>query len=45
MTSSLYQARDQLYLWLLTQPQQPILIGELNLLRSTQGVSLRRDAR
>jgi serine/threonine-protein kinase HipA len=36
-----YQARDQLYLWLLTQPQNPILIGELNLLRSMQGVSLR----
>jgi serine/threonine-protein kinase HipA len=36
-----YEARDQLYLWLLTQPQSPILIGELNLLRSTQGVSLR----
>jgi serine/threonine-protein kinase HipA len=36
-----FQARDQLYLWLLTQPQNPILIGELNLLRSPQGVSLR----
>jgi serine/threonine-protein kinase HipA len=36
-----YQARDQLYLWLLTEPRSPILIGELNLLRSTQGVSLR----
>ena len=23
--------RDTLYLWLLTQPQQPLLIGELNL--------------
>ena len=39
--SAPYQARDQLYLWLLTQPQSPILIGELNLMRSTQGVSLR----
>jgi serine/threonine-protein kinase HipA len=39
--SATYQARDQLYLWLLTQPQSPILIGELNLMRSTQGVSLR----
>jgi serine/threonine-protein kinase HipA len=36
-----YQVRDQLHLWLLTQPESPILIGELNLLRSTQGVSLR----
>ena len=28
-------------MWLLTQPQQPVLIGELNLVRSNQGVSLR----
>jgi serine/threonine-protein kinase HipA len=39
--SAPYQARDQLYLWLMTQPASPILIGELNLVRSTQGVSLR----
>jgi serine/threonine-protein kinase HipA len=36
-----YQPTDGLYLWLLTQPQQPLLIAELRLLRSTQGVSLR----
>jgi len=36
-----YQPTDVLYLWLLTQPSQPIPIGELNLVRSTQGVSLR----
>jgi serine/threonine-protein kinase HipA len=36
-----YQPADRLYLWLLTQPQQPVLIGDLNLIRSTQGVSLR----
>src|ERR1700730_16922901 len=36
-----YRPTDRLYLWLLTQPQQPVLIGELNLVRSTQGVSLR----
>jgi serine/threonine-protein kinase HipA len=36
-----YRPNDRLYLWLLTQPQQPVLIGELNLVRSTQGVSLR----
>ena len=32
---------NQLHLWLLTRPQQPVLIGELNLVRSNQGVSLR----
>jgi serine/threonine-protein kinase HipA len=36
-----YTPTDRLYLWLLTQPQLPVLIGELNLLRSNQGVSLR----
>jgi serine/threonine-protein kinase HipA len=41
MRTPTYQARDQLHLWLMTQPQSPILIGELNLMRSTQGVSLR----
>jgi hypothetical protein len=29
-----YQPTDVLYLWLLTQPLQPIPIGELNLVRS-----------
>lgn len=36
-----YTPSDRLYLWLLTRPQQPVLIGELNLLRSSQSVSLR----
>jgi serine/threonine-protein kinase HipA len=36
-----YQPTDRLYLWLLTQPQQPVPIGDLALIRSTQGVSLR----
>ena len=36
-----YQPTDRLHLWLLTQPQRPVLIGEINLLRATQGVSLR----
>ncbi|HVZ36157.1 MAG TPA: HipA domain-containing protein, partial [Polyangiaceae bacterium] len=36
-----YHVTDQLYLWLLTRPERPVMIGELNLLRSTQGVSLR----
>ena len=36
-----YTPTDRLHLWLLTQPQRPVLIGELNLVRSNQGVSLR----
>lgn len=36
-----YQPADRLYLWLLTQPREPVLIGELNLERATRGVSLR----
>ena len=40
-TVTKHQPTDQLYLWLLTQPRHPLLIGELNLIRSTQGVSLR----
>jgi serine/threonine-protein kinase HipA len=36
-----YTPRDQLFLWLLTQPDAPVLIGTLSLLRATRGVSLR----
>lgn len=36
-----YQPSDRLYLWLLTRPEHPVLVGELNLVRSVQGVSLR----
>jgi serine/threonine-protein kinase HipA len=36
-----YTPTDQLYLWLLTQPEQPVLIGELNMMRTLRGVSLR----
>jgi serine/threonine-protein kinase HipA len=36
-----YQPTDTLYLWLLTRPSRPVPVGELNLVRSTQGVSLR----
>jgi serine/threonine-protein kinase HipA len=36
-----YTPVDRLYLWLLTQPQRPLPVGELNLVRATQGVSLR----
>jgi serine/threonine-protein kinase HipA len=38
-----YTTSDRLYLWLLTQPHAPVLIGELNLVRTNQGVSLRYD--
>jgi serine/threonine-protein kinase HipA len=41
MNATAYTPSDRLYLWLLTRPDAPLLIGELNLLRSTQGVSLR----
>lgn len=40
-TAVRYQPTDRLYLWLVTQPAQPILIGELHLIRTTRGVSLR----
>ena len=36
-----YSPVDTLHLWLLMQPQRPVLIGELKLVRSNQGVSLR----
>jgi len=39
--STSYQPTDELYLWLLTQPAQPIFIGEIHLVRTTRGVSLR----
>jgi len=39
-----YRPSDRLYLWLLTQPQQPVYIGELHLDRATRGVSLRYGA-
>ena len=35
-----YTPTDRLYLWLLTQPARPAFIGELNLVRAAQGVSL-----
>lgn len=43
-TAARYKPADQLYLWLLTQPAQPVLIGELNMVRTSRGVSLRYDA-
>jgi serine/threonine-protein kinase HipA len=36
-----YRPADQLYLWLLTVPADPVPIGELNLVRTNRGVSLR----
>jgi serine/threonine-protein kinase HipA len=41
MNLARYEPSNQLHLWLLTRPQQPVPIGELNLVRSSQGVSLR----
>ncbi len=36
-----YQPVDRLFLWLLTDPAQPVWVGELNLARTQRGVSLR----
>ncbi len=36
-----YQPTDQLFLWLLTEPAQPVWVGELNMVRTLRGVSLR----
>ena len=36
-----YTPQDTLYLWSLVRPAQPTLIGDLNLVRSNQSVSLR----
>ena len=40
-TRDAYRITDQLFLWLLIKPSDPILVGELNLVRATRGVSLR----
>ena len=40
-SSLLYTPTDRLYLWLLIDPKQPVPVGELNLVRALQGVSLR----
>jgi serine/threonine-protein kinase HipA len=36
-----YKPTDELHLWLVTQPAQPVYIGELHLVRTSRGVSLR----
>lgn len=35
-----YRITDQLFLWLLTDPDDPVVVGTLNMVRSTRGVSL-----
>jgi len=40
-SSAAYRPTDRLYVWLLTQPQRPVPVGEIQLVRTTQGVSLR----
>jgi serine/threonine-protein kinase HipA len=40
-SASEYQVVDKLFLWSLLEPARPTPVGELNLLRSSQGVSLR----
>ena len=38
-----YRPTDQLHLWWLGVPQDPVYIGELNMVRTLRGVSLRYD--
>jgi serine/threonine-protein kinase HipA len=40
-STSAYQPVDRLYLWSLREPARPLAVGELNLIRASQGVSLR----
>src|SRR5688572_11845887 len=35
-----YLPADRLHLWMLAQPRQPVLVGDIALVRSSQGVSL-----
>jgi serine/threonine-protein kinase HipA len=39
--STAYQPADRLYVWLLTRPERPVPVGEIALVRTLQGVSLR----
>ena len=39
--SGSYVPRERLFLWWLAQPAQPVLVGQLDLVRSPRGVSLR----
>lgn len=38
MTEAGYRPADRLYLWLLAQPQQPLFVGELYLVRAVARV-------
>jgi serine/threonine-protein kinase HipA len=40
-STSGYQPVDRLYLWSLLEPARPVAVGELDLIRSNQGVALR----
>lgn len=42
--ASTYQPKDQLYLWWLGDPGKPRLVGDLDMVRSLRGVSLRYDS-
>jgi serine/threonine-protein kinase HipA len=39
--SGSYQTRDELFLWWIADPTQPVLVGTLTWVRSSRGVSLR----
>lgn len=41
MTEARYTPGEELYLWLLTRPERPVLIGTLKTVRTLRGVSLR----
>jgi serine/threonine-protein kinase HipA len=41
LSAARYDPSNELHLWLLTQPDQPVRVAKLSLVRSTQGVSLR----
>lgn len=41
MTKAFYEPVDQMFLWFLTNPAEPKLVGELNLIQKPRGVSLR----
>ncbi|MBX3185740.1 MAG: HipA domain-containing protein [Labilithrix sp.] len=36
-----YRVTDQLFLWLLARPEEPVLVGDLETVRTMRGVSLR----
>jgi serine/threonine-protein kinase HipA len=40
-----YRPSDTLYLWFLGRPSEPVLIGELNMVRELRGVSLQYASR